>query len=265
MKFFFSIVCATFNNKKNISKLINSLKKQKKKNFELIICDQNKNNYIKKNILINKPNNFRIKYIKTKLGLSRSRNEGIKNSKGKYLIFFDDDITINNDFLYNLQKIIINKNLDLICYKTVNQPENKPLLKYPKKNKYIDSISDVFKYISSVSFAIKKRENLFFDEKIGLGSKKIFLSGEETDMLIKEIKNCKRIFFTKNLKINHWNNHNVNFINHIIKSFYYGCGWSYVVKKNNLGIFFIFKNIFKVILNLFFHLLSLNIKKYLYL
>ena len=76
--------------------MCNSLNNQKFKNFEIIICDQNKNN--KNKILLKIFKNLRIKYIKSKVGLSLARNKGIYSSKGDFLIFLDDDITVENTF-----------------------------------------------------------------------------------------------------------------------------------------------------------------------
>ena len=87
----FSIICATINNLNQIKKLCNSLQKQKYKKFELIICDQNKNN---NNIIIkNIYKNLRIRFVKSSVGLSKARNKGINISKGNFLIFLDDDVT----------------------------------------------------------------------------------------------------------------------------------------------------------------------------
>ena len=58
----FSIICATKGNENRLKELCNSLNNQKFKNFEIIICDQNKNN--KNKILLKIFKNLRIKYKK---------------------------------------------------------------------------------------------------------------------------------------------------------------------------------------------------------
>jgi len=110
-KYFFSIICATLGKNKEIDKLCLSLKKQNYNNFEIIICDQNLNNSNKK--ILNKFKKLNIKYIKTKIGLSISRNAGIKNSNGEYLLFLDDDIELKKNHLNKIKDVIKKKNVKL--------------------------------------------------------------------------------------------------------------------------------------------------------
>jgi len=143
----------------------------------------------------------------------------------------------------------------------VANKEKKFLLKYPNKDFYINKISQIFDHISSVSFAIKYNKELSFDKKLGLGSKKIYQSGEETDLIISQFKkNNFRIFFKESIVVFH-NERKKDLISSIKKSFFYGCGWSYVVKKNKLDFNFILKNFIKIFLNLIYHLLTLNFNK----
>jgi glycosyltransferase involved in cell wall biosynthesis len=257
-KFFFSIICATLGSENKINQLCYSLKRQSYKNFELIVCDQN-NNDLNKQILKNYKN-LKIKFIKTKIGLSNSRNCGLKICKGDYVIFLDDDVELKKNHL-NLINNEFNKNkFDIICYNVVNN-NNKYLLNYPQFNCYIKSIYQIFDCISSVSFAIKNNHKLFFDKKIGLGSKGVYKSGEETDFILRAIKRFQyKIFFFKSICVIH-NEKKNSFFNSLKKSYYYGCGWGYVVKKHKLNFLFILKCYTKIIFNMTYHLITLNIFK----
>lgn len=254
----FSIICATKGNENRLKELCNSLNNQKFKNFELIICDQNKNN--KNKLLLKIFKNLRIKYIKSKVGLSIARNKGINLSKGDFLIFLDDDITLENTFLKKIKELLDKKSYNVIAY-SVEDENKKKFLNYPKKSGYLISPNQIFNSISSVSFVINNKNKLFFDEEIGLGSKYIYQSGEETDYIFRNIKKFKyKVYFEKSIFVKHKNKKN-NFFREINKAFYYGCGWSYVAKKNSLGFQFIIKNIFLIILNFGFNLLSFNFLK----
>ena len=129
-KFFFSIICATLGNKQKIKKLCNSLIKQNYNNFELIVCDQNQNNLNLK--ILKQFKNLKYKYLKTKKGLSRSRNMGILKCKGDLLMFLDDDTEIKRNHLKNINQEFNKKEIDIICYKVIND-KKKNLLKYPNK------------------------------------------------------------------------------------------------------------------------------------
>tara|TARA_Y100000768_G_C23983951_1_gene687603 strand:+ start:587 stop:1441 length:855 start_codon:yes stop_codon:yes gene_type:complete len=257
-KYLFSIICATINNLTQIKKLCNSLQKQNYKKFELIICDQNKHNDNK--IIKNIYKNLKIQFIKSSVGLSRARNKGISLSKGNFLIFLDDDVTFKKNYLKKVNNLLNKKDHQIIAYRVVDKL-NRPLLNYPTKNCYLENLNQIFNSISSVSFVIKNEKRIFFDNKIGLGSKDIYQSGEETDFIIRAKKKFKyKIFFDRSIKIIH-ERKKITFKNYIKKSFLYGCGWSYVVKKNNLSFNFIKNSIFKICLNFGYHILSLNFKK----
>ena len=132
---------------------------------------------------------------------------------------------------------------------------------YPSINKNFTKIDEIFSHISSISFVIRKHKKIFFDEKIGLGSKNLFLSGEETDLIINKFKKGENIFFNKNIYVYHWLDKNINFSNNIKKAFFYGCGWSYICLKNKLNYLFIIKNLLRNLVGFFFHLIFLNLKK----
>ena len=238
--------------------MCNSLQKQKYKNFELIICDQNRhdNNKIVKKIY----KNLKIKFIKSSVGLSKARNKGISISKGNFLIFLDDDITFKENYLKKINDLLNKKNHEIIAYKVIDKL-NRPLLNYPKKNCDLENLSQVFNSISSVSFVISNKKRIFFDNKIGLGSNNIYQSGEETDLIIRAKREFKyKIFYSKSIKVIH-DNERITLKNNIKKSFLYGCGWSYVVKKNNLSFNFTTRSILKISLNFCYHILSLNFNK----
>jgi len=67
--------------------------------YEIIVIDQSDND---KTAVI-ASNYSGIKYIRTdSRGLSNSRNEGINYSKGNILVFVDDDVEFENDYLLNI-------------------------------------------------------------------------------------------------------------------------------------------------------------------
>tara|TARA_B110000967_G_scaffold209688_1_gene267085 strand:+ start:7345 stop:8193 length:849 start_codon:yes stop_codon:yes gene_type:complete len=254
----FSIICATVGSDRKLIQLCDSLNNQEYKNFELIVCDQNKNELNQKIKKIYK--NTKIKFIKSKIGLSIARNKGILFSQGDYLVFLDDDIILEKKYLKKINQLLKTRKYDVVAYSVINK-NNKPLLKYPKKNGYIKKLDQIFNCISSVSFVVKNNNKIYFDKNLGLGSKNVHQSGEETDLLLRLVKKFKyKIFFTKDVKIIH-NNKHLPIRNILKKSFFYGCGWSYVVKKNNLNFNFILKNFVKIILNIIYHFLTLNLKK----
>ena len=88
-----SIITPYYKKKKYIELAIDSVLQQTYKNFELIIIydDQNKEDlsFLKK--IIKKDKRIKLFINKKNLGAGRSRNKGLKISKGRFIAFIDSD------------------------------------------------------------------------------------------------------------------------------------------------------------------------------
>ena len=245
-RYTFTIITCTINKFEKLIRLIKSLKNQNYRNFELIIIDQSNEDKIKQLQKYKIP----IKYIKKKeKGLSRSRNLGIKLSKGKYLLFTDDDCYFNVNFLYQIKNAYKKYKTDLIGFPIFNKNKNNTVVKINNSNFFINNDLNVIKYLCSVNFCIKNKNLLKFDENLGLGIKKLSRSGEDTDFLLRNHKN-KEYFYYSKIKVWHLN-HNKNIL---IKRFYYGIGSTCCLLKNRiyfLNLMLMLKVIFNIAKNLF--------------
>lgn len=102
-----SIVIISLNEEKNLPKILASIKRQKYKNYEIIISDAGS---IDKTLEIAKQNKCRI----VKGGLpSRGRNNGARVSLGKYLAFLDADVILPSGFLENVMSQIRENKVDI--------------------------------------------------------------------------------------------------------------------------------------------------------
>jgi glycosyltransferase involved in cell wall biosynthesis len=86
-----SVVMPTFKQQNFIKKAIQSVIMQTYKNWELIIIDNNKDNNTSEIVKSFKLNNVKIFKIKNKGCIAKSRNFGIKKSKGDWIAFLDSD------------------------------------------------------------------------------------------------------------------------------------------------------------------------------
>ena len=89
-----SIILPTYNGKtERLSEAINSVLAQTYQNWELIIINDASTNNIEKTILQFAKKDKRIKYIKNEQNMKQaaSRNKWIKQAKGRYIAFIDDD------------------------------------------------------------------------------------------------------------------------------------------------------------------------------
>lgn len=109
-----SIIIPTRNRKKILKKCLKALNKQScsSNKYEIIIIDDGSNQDNKTMIeSLNLKPNIRY-YYQEHSGSAKSRNKGINLAKGKYIIFIDDDIIVNEQFIEShLNKLLENENV----------------------------------------------------------------------------------------------------------------------------------------------------------
>ena len=108
-----SIIVPVYNSEKYLKKCIDSLINQTKKELEIIIINDGSTD--KSEEIIKEYKDKRIKYIKQQnQGIGKTRNKGIKESTGKYLMFIDSDDYIEKDTCEKMYKKAVNCNLDVV-------------------------------------------------------------------------------------------------------------------------------------------------------
>ncbi len=104
-----SVVIVNYNGKIYLKECLESLYTTKYTNFEVIVIDNGSTDgsveYIKKSI-----KKLKLKIIQNdkNIGPSSARNEGIKEAKGKYVVFLDNDTTVTSMWLKNAVKFLEN-------------------------------------------------------------------------------------------------------------------------------------------------------------
>lgn len=168
----FSIVVPVFNASKTIKRCLGSILKQSYANYEVILVNDGSTDDSKEIIdgLIVDKKNFKCIH-KANEGVSEARNKGIAQASGDYLVFMDDDDTINEYLLEELNKEIERyDNLDLVRYqiqKIVNNEEicfsTEIFSNLSGEEAFLKLIHDDL-FVTPVSYAYKKsfwQENHF--------------------------------------------------------------------------------------------------------
>lgn len=181
-----SVIVPIYNNEKDLKRCVDSIVNQTYENLEIILIDDGStdnsvnicNEYMK--------SDDRIKVIHKKNGgVSQSRNLGLKESRGKKIIFVDSDDYIANNYV---ERLMIYEKLDLvICgYFTVNGNETKQYI--IKNNKYMNK-KDILKnltkkneinfysvpYLKLFDKNIIDKNNIIFNEEIEYGEDACFV------------------------------------------------------------------------------------------
>lgn len=110
-----SIIVPVYNVEKYLARCIDSIINQTYKNFEIILVDDGSKD--KSNQICDEfsKKDCRVKVIhKKNEGVSAARNEGLKQSKGKYISFVDADDWIEKNFLFEMYSELKKYNVDYI-------------------------------------------------------------------------------------------------------------------------------------------------------
>ncbi|MBK0368752.1 glycosyltransferase family 2 protein [Flavobacterium agrisoli] len=159
-------------------------------NFSILIINQTDDEYL----LTSEFPTVRV-INSNEIGLSKSRNLGLKNVTGKIILIADDDVVFFENFQENII-IEYNQNQDFsaICFQTITK-KGHLYSKYPKERKKLNS-KELRKVLSiELTFKIEdvKKENCLFNEFFGLGGK--FQDSETFFFLKRMVHNgCKVIF-----------------------------------------------------------------------
>lgn len=147
-KDYISIVIPTYNSAKYIINLLECIKRQTYRYFEVIIIDDGSKDNTKDivNNFINQNKEMEIHYIyKENGGVSSARNLGIENANYEYVMFLDSDDMINDNILEKLIKKRNDSKADLVVTNAKivgSKKEYFPRLKYENDSKlpFITSI-----------------------------------------------------------------------------------------------------------------------------
>jgi glycosyltransferase involved in cell wall biosynthesis len=108
----YSIVVAVYNRPDEVGELLNSLSNQLFKNFEVIIVEDGstldcKEVVDKYSTLLN------IQYqFKTNTGPGHTRNIGVSLARGSYIVFFDSDCIIPDDYFIKVEQALLKYDVD---------------------------------------------------------------------------------------------------------------------------------------------------------
>lgn len=110
-----SVIVPAYNVERFIKKCIDSLLDQSFQEIEIIVINDGSTDKTESVIRNNYGNETRLKYIsQLNKGVSQTRNVGVDNAKGKYLLFVDGDDYLGKDYIKNLVECADQNDSDLV-------------------------------------------------------------------------------------------------------------------------------------------------------
>ena len=205
-----SLVLCTYGRTNEVDNFLDSIYRQTKRPTEIIIVDQNEENILhyiikkwsEKLPIIHKRVNFK--------GASRSRNFGAKQAVSALIAFPDDDCLYPPRLIENITKLFQQKGeFETILTAKIEPSEISSRLSKPSLNySWVTSSLDLFKAKAETSNIFARKSKLtslpfIFNENIGPGANTPWASNEETDLLIRLLKQGIKIIKLKELSIAH--------------------------------------------------------------
>ena len=192
---FFSVIIPTYNQGNLLKKAISSVLDQSFKNFEIIIIDNFSNDETQKIVEGFKSEKIIYEKVRNNGVIAKSRNTGIKISRGKWLAFLDSDDYWYSERLQKVSEFLLDDSVyDVIC---TDELVINTILNNKKVWKYGPYVSDFYRYLLkrgncvSTSASIVKKEflskhNILFNEK------RDFITAEDYDFFMNlAFKNAK--------------------------------------------------------------------------
>ena len=194
---FFSIIIPTFNQDNYLKETLNSIKSQTFKNFEIIVVDNYSNDNTEQVI---KNCSLKINYNKLKNSgiIGKSRNFGLKVSKGKWVCFLDSDDIWSAEKLEVTYKKISEDQFDVICNSEWIKYDQKKIEKLwcygplSEANSYKEMLFHGNLLATSATSINKK---FLLENNLNFSEKKDFVTCEDYDLFLNIAKLKGKFYF----------------------------------------------------------------------
>ena len=199
----FSIIIPTFNSK-YLKRAVKSAVEQEFDDYEILIIDNNSRTDIKEELKNLETSKIKIFKINNDGIIAKSRNKGIKNSIGDYIVFLDSDDWFSKNKLTELKKIINDNNPDIIFHDVYVEYFNGKKKKSRSNINLDDAYNHLLKYGNSLfnsSLCLKKtiiQEIGYIDEN------KSKAGWEDFDLILRSLKITKNIIKCDKILGNYW-------------------------------------------------------------
>lgn len=199
------MVVATIGRSDELSLLLRSLCAQSRRDFEVIVVDQNPDDRLVP-VLTAKEAELNIVHLRTdKHGVCRARNLGAAHARGEWLLFPDDDCWYPDDFLARLDAVRASHPADFYSGRAA-APDGRDIMGTFEPSAM--PITRATVWTTLIEWMLTVRKAAFtkaggFDENIGPGAKTAWGAYEVQDLALNLLSNGCRGYYDPSLMGHH--------------------------------------------------------------
>lgn len=204
-----TVAVCTFNRCDSLEKTLESIiqaAKAVEEDLEILVINNNSTDQTSKVIKRFSEKDRRIKEVfEGDQGVANARNKALDSASGEYLVFTDDDVIVDKNWLINMIRVIKEEGPACVGGKVLplwegERPEWLDYELFPMLalldfhvDRVILEIPKVYSNNMCVNTKIAQRYGRFKSEKGRLGT--LLGSGEDTDFVLRLIKNGEQVFY----------------------------------------------------------------------
>jgi glycosyltransferase involved in cell wall biosynthesis len=200
----FSLVVATVGRTAELRRLLKSLGRQQHRDFEVLVVDQNPDERLLP-VLAEFEGRLEIRRLVSPLGLSRSRNFGLRHVTGDVIGFPDDDCWYPDDLLMQAKMLLqANPGWQGIIGDAVDEAGNRIL---PWRDR-MGRLTRPMSWRRAVTYVYFLRSQALrriggFDEGLGPGSDQPWGCGEDNDLMLRVLEAGLYVQYDPKIRICH--------------------------------------------------------------
>jgi glycosyltransferase involved in cell wall biosynthesis len=199
-----SLIVATINRVTELDRLLCSLEDQSYRDFEIIIVDQNPDERLIP--VLNRHTSLMIQHLRSERGISRARNAGLRVARGDIIAIPDDDCWYPQHLLASVASWFESHPGVGLLSTALRTAENQPSVPNLRATSLWCTRSSVWRY--AISPALFLRRSLTtavggFNEDLGVGAASDYQAGEETDYVLRALKNGFQMWYEASLTVHH--------------------------------------------------------------
>jgi glycosyltransferase involved in cell wall biosynthesis len=199
------LVVATVGRTRELARFLESLERQSFRDFRLIVVDQNADERLDA-VLARHNQTMSILRLRSRPGLSRSRNVALEHVEAGLVAFPDDDCWYPPDLLRRVVDLLaVNQEWDGLSVRSVDSHGRPSNMRWDRDAGSIDRFN-LWRRAISYSFFLRRSvvdAISGFDEDLGVGSGTRWRSGEEADYLLRVLDAGFSLRFEPSLYVHH--------------------------------------------------------------